>query len=580
MMQKFYIKGRFKKVKTWIALIVFCLFSSVSMASAIDSNSLTNLSMVIGELVNLKAYELTRVSIANPEIADINSADDKSIVLVAKNIGQTSLFLWDKFGRRTIMIQVNTQDLVMVKERIQTLLEAVQLDDVSLDINENEGKVVCSGTLTEEEKSVFIRVAEPFMGDLILLFKETVIDDLVLIDAQVTELNQTLTSSLGVDWQTGDNTNLFINYTETLPSTDGDVADYFKIGDFNRTSSLLAVVNAMVEEGEGRILSKPKLLVKSGEEASFLVGGEIPIRTTTSTSSGTTTENVDFKDYGISMNITPAVTNNNKVEMGLKLEITEIDESVKVGSDVGFTKRNTETQLLLDDNQTVVIAGLIKNKSQETIKKVPYLAEIPFLGALFRNKSIPSNQDQELVISLTPHIRPQTKTERPKSKAKVKAERSQQQREQSLLIQNKRKMQAQGADFSQAKRPVVVPKYVSALNNQEKENKRSKELASVYQGIPEEMSTYVYDVQKKIFDAIKFPQQARDHGWEGVVKLELLILEDGTLAFVLVDDSSGFEVFDENAVQTARKVAPFGSFPRGTTLQELNLTIPIVYNQN
>ena len=561
MKEKIHIDRRYKKFRTWIVFAVFCLLSSVAGASVLDTKDISTLNLVMGELVNLKAYELTRVSIADPAIADINSADDKNIVIIAKNVGQTALFLWDEYGRRTIRIQVNSQDLVMIKERIETLLSAVQIEGITLTINEQEGMVICSGILNEAEKDAFNQIVSPFMDDLILLFKETKREDLVLIDAQVTELNTTLTQHLGIDWQTSASTDLVINYSETLPAFHENLKNYFKIGDFQRTSTLLGVVNAIVEEGKGRILSKPKLLVKSGEEASFLVGGEIPIRTISTASSGETSENVEFKEYGISMLITPTVTNEDKIDIGLKLEITEIDSSVQVGSDVGYTKRNTETQLLLDNEQTVVIAGLIKNRTGENIKKVPYLAEIPLIGALFRKRSTaPFDQDQELVISLTPKIVLQSKPEKKALERKKK----------DLNIR----------DFSQTERPVVIPRYISALDEQENSDKRSKDLASVYQGIPQEMSAYVYDIQKRIFDAIQFPAQAQEHGWEGVVKLELLILEDGTLAFVLVDDSSGFEVFDENAVQTARRAAPFGAFPRGTNLQELNLTIPIVYNLN
>lgn len=586
MMEKVYINRRFKGFRTWLLLFVLCLMTSaVSASSSIDTKSVTSVSLVMGELVTLQTYDLTRVSVANPEIADINSADDKSVVIVAKTVGQTALFLWDEFGRRTIMLQVNSQDLIMIQERIETLLSAVDIEGISVSINEQEGKVVCSGEIENDQLKAFNKIIEPFREDIILFIDQTKIEDLVLIDAQVTELFQTLASNLGVDWQASNHTTLALDYNEILPDFDGSVADYFKIGDMERVSGLVAIINMMVEEGEARILSKPKLLVKSGEEASFFVGGEIPIIVVTR-DDGETTESVEYKEYGLSMSITPVVTNDGKIDMGVDLQITEINEALSTSDNYGFTKRNTATQLLLDDEQTVVIAGLIKNRDVKAVKKVPYLSALPLLGGLFKNTVVPRNEDQELVVALTPKIKPQKIIEKKSSSAKDNSKKSITEQAKEITEQENQRSQSvqeikqQDNDFSQQERPVVIPSYMSALEEEEKSEQRKDELATVYHGIPREMSAYVYDVQKKIFDSIKFPSDAKQHGWEGVVKLELLILDDGTLAFVLVDDSSGYEAFDENAVQTARKVAPFGAFPRETNLQELNLTIPIVYSLN
>jgi protein TonB len=92
------------------------------------------------------------------------------------------------------------------------------------------------------------------------------------------------------------------------------------------------------------------------------------------------------------------------------------------------------------------------------------------------------------------------------------------------------------------------------------------------------LTEYVGEVQRKLSQAIIYPEEARQYGWEGTVKLGVLILNDGTLAFVLVKESSGHDVFDEVALNTAKKLAPFAPFPPDTDLKELNVTIPIVYS--
>ncbi len=99
-----------------------------------------------------------------------------------------------------------------------------------------------------------------------------------------------------------------------------------------------------------------------------------------------------------------------------------------------------------------------------------------------------------------------------------------------------------------------------------------------YAGIPPEMADYVRNVQQKISESIVYPKEARENGWQGTVKLGVMILHDGTLAYAMVKESSGFDLFDQYAVSTAKNVAPYDSFPSNTNLQELNVTIPIVYS--
>ena len=96
--------------------------------------------------------------------------------------------------------------------------------------------------------------------------------------------------------------------------------------------------------------------------------------------------------------------------------------------------------------------------------------------------------------------------------------------------------------------------------------------------VPQEMKDYVRELQKQIAQNVVYPKEAEQYGWEGTVSLGLLILRDGTLAYALVKESSGHEIFDEYALNTAKNIAPYGSFPSGTKLQELKISVPIIYS--
>jgi len=508
-----------------------CFLYNRAFASNWDDDTLFSdeIQMIKGDLVTIDGENISQVSISNPDVADIADADEDHVMISALEAGQTVLFVWDDSGKRTFMIYVYNQDLDLVKERIKRLLKAADLDGVSLKVNEKEGKVVVTGELTKEDKKEYDKIIERFSGNIINLVKERRKRDLIEVDVEVTQLDTTLAKELGFEWpQTS------IKYQESMPIFDGSVGDFFKIGDFSRTTQLLSVVHALLQEGRAKMLSNPRIVVKDGEKASFLVGGEVPIITTTyHEQTGVSTENVTYRNYGVSLTIQPQII-DNKIDMVLSVEISDIAGDYKAGDDVAFTTQTADTKLYLDDNQTIVLAGLIKNYESSIVKKVPFLGNVPVLGALFRYKGQSSpNKGSEIVISLTPRI----------------------------LTKKHRNNNMEG-------------------NNKKAINGRSslvKKSYNYYKGIPHEMISYVNKIQEQIAQAIVYPQKAWEKGWEGEVDLNMHILNDGTLAFALVEKSSGHDIFDENALRTAKSMAPFDRFPSNVNLQEIDITVPIVY---
>ncbi|MDO8580467.1 MAG: pilus assembly protein N-terminal domain-containing protein, partial [Candidatus Omnitrophota bacterium] len=400
-------------LKTSVVMGAFFLLGLSAPAQARVDATTNEVNLLIGELETIDVKSLTRLSITDPKVVDIVEAKESEILIIAKAIGQSALFVWDENGKRTVLVNVAAQNLGLISQRLEKLFSSVHIDNVTVEVNGKEGKVVLTGQIFEDKKDQFDQVIAPFNRDIINLVKVEKSEDLIEVDIQITELTTTLTKAIGIDWassSTGPSITglgagglLAPTFTENVPSVDGSVEDLFKIGNFQRTYQLIAMINALLEEGKARILSKPKLVVVSGEEASFNVGGEIPIRTTT-TSQGSTQENVTFKKFGIGMTITPTIK-KGKIDLLMEVEVSDIDSANKVGENVAFTTRNAQTRLYLDNGQPIVIAGLIKKRESELVKKVPFLGSIPIIGILFRSKSTPSaNEDQELVISLTPLI--------------------------------------------------------------------------------------------------------------------------------------------------------------------------------
>ena len=540
-----------------ISRIIFALlFLTISFVAKpaytelVDSSFIEDVYLIEGELEQIKVYNMTRMSITNPDVADVVDADESEILLVASSAGETVLFIWDESGKRSINIHVSEKSLTDVRDRLKKLFREVSLHEAIVKINDGEGRVVVSGEIPDHKQELFEQIVDRFDEEIITLAIAEENENMIQIDMQITELSQTLAKSLGVEWSTnsggltgigvGTSNNATTNgivlpYQETLPDFDGSVGDFFKIGDFARTDALTATVNALIEEGKARVLSQPRLVVKNGEEASFLVGGEIPIRTTTSTTSGATQENVEFKEFGVGMTITPTLR-KEKVEVVLNVEISDVDSANTSGDDVAFVTRSANTTVLLDDQQTIVLAGLIRQSESERVRKTPYLSDIPLVGLLFRSRSTPTaNQETEVVISLTPHI----------VNTGVK----------SVFLQEKEEPDPIATTRTWIPRPTPKPS-----------------------GLSQDMQQYIRAVQQQISQQVVYPQEAERYGWEGTVKVGLHILNDGTLAHAMVKESSGVEIIDDYALKTAQSVAPFSTFPPASSLHEMKVTVPIVYS--
>ncbi len=221
-----------------IAIILFFVFGVLGAVSAaavgeeIDTATAKEIYLIKGELVNLKASGLERISVTQPEIADILNADEEEILMVGQSVGQTTLFIWDELGKRSLTVHVLNQDLKLIKERLEALFKKADITEVELDIDSREGKVVLLGNMPAHKKERFTQIVDKFGDDVLNFVKDEEIEDLIQVAVQITELSSTLSKSLGVDWTNEDGDELSFAYPETLPAMDGSVNDYFKIGDF------------------------------------------------------------------------------------------------------------------------------------------------------------------------------------------------------------------------------------------------------------------------------------------------------------------------------------------------------------
>jgi general secretion pathway protein D len=247
---------------------------------------------------------------------------------------------------------------------------------------------------------------------------------MVYIESLIMEVNATKSLDLGVQWQLFDRTNIsnsstvyggkFSTATGTLDATTaigtglavGVLTNPFTFGGLT-LSNITAIINAVKADDNYRILSTPQILATDNEEARITVGENRPYQTRATTDvSGGTYESYEYRDVGKILKITPHVSEGRNVRLNVSLEVTRVDatatESTTATRPV-TRKRTVETTVLVQDNHTLVIGGLIDDSLSENVTKIPGLADIPLLGWLFSRQS-KANEKTNLFIFLSPKV--------------------------------------------------------------------------------------------------------------------------------------------------------------------------------
>ena len=525
--------------KILLVLFVFTAFiwSGVNQACGQQSDEER---LYIGEAKIIPVNNPTRIAIGNPKIADVASVSRTEMVINPKSTGSTSLTFWDNFGEQSLVLRVYPEDMQDVKRRIDSLLANLSLLEVHTQAQDEEGKVMLLGEVkTAQDRERVLSVLGPLKDKVVDLLKVKEEESAVEIDVQLLELNKDSTNTLGLSWPGS------ITLTEvgSAALTGAGWSDLFKISSLSRAAFTLKL-DALIQEGKARVLSRPRLLCQSGKEAELLVGGEKPILTTTvAATTGATGTEVEYKEFGIKLNIKPIVTDDQRVKLSLKVEVSEFsDTAITLGESTAptalaypLTKRNAATELFLNDNQTMSIGGLIKHKTEEDLRKVPWFADVPILGLFFRQRVTKTGGgqgtrgDTELFIILTPKIVSEKKNATDKTKTETAS--------------------------------------IVSLSNALTDN-------------PSFVDKYASIVQKRISDNLTYPASARSAGFQGTTKLKLLLSYQGQLLDVVVQQSSGYAALDDAAVSAARKISLYPPFPTDIYTEEAWIDVPVIYRLN
>jgi len=352
-------------LKIACALLLSNLSVGLAVAAPGNCSSLGQLpaALSVGEGLQQELQSpvpITRLAIGDPKIADVHLNGDRGFLLTGIASGTTSLMVW------TACSTSPRQSMVFVKGKATSALTSLSLapaDDPSL--------------------------------------PSQVQTDIRFVEVSRTKLKEASTKILGMG------KNFFIGSPNLLFPTPSTFklpvsADQFNIGFGGGRVS--AMINALESSGFAYTLARPSLVAMSGQSATFLAGGEVPIPVP---SSGSDTISIEYKEFGIRLTLTPTVIDRSRISLKVAPEVSELDytnalviESIRVPA---LTVRRTDTTVSLADGESFVISGLISSNNTTTISKFPGLGDIPILGAFFRDSSI-NRQDKELLMIVTPHL--------------------------------------------------------------------------------------------------------------------------------------------------------------------------------
>lgn len=370
-------------------------------------------------VINLQA-PVTRILSSNPGVIDTLATSPTQIVVEGKAAGSSSLILWDSTGHSQ-MLDVTVD--VNIAHLRTTLAETYPGETIN--IQSDGAHLILAGTVSDSKIVDDVgRMAAQYSGGVVnSLTVAPLHEQQILLEVKFAEVDRTKLQQLGINiFSTGAtntigsvSTQQFSPPTLTTTGTNAsgtaatgtvNVTDLLNIFAFRPDINLGVTIRDLEGKSVLQILAEPNLLALNGQKASFLAGGEFPVPVVQGGQSvGVVT--IQFRPFGVRLEFTAFVGKDRVIRLHVAPEVSTLDFS-NAAIISGFTvpalsTRRAETEIELKDGQSFGIAGLLDNRAQVQLSKVPGIGDIPILGNLFRSRSI-SRNDSELMVLVTPRL--------------------------------------------------------------------------------------------------------------------------------------------------------------------------------
>ena len=357
------------------------------------------------------------ISIANAGIADISTLSDRTIYVLGKAPGLTTLTLFDGAGNLLANVRVRVSpDVSEFKERLRQILPSEPIEVRTA----NDG-IVLSGTVSSSAKLArALELAERYAPERVSNLMSVGGVQQVMLKVRFAEMNRSVAKSLtaslgfrGTSATGGFNTlnsagalaNALGTATESVgriplaQSNTGAILFGFGVG----STQVRLLLEALESKGLSRVLAEPNLSALSGQEATFLAGGQVPIPVPQDDGAIA----IEYRSFGVEIDFIPRVVDGDLINLELAASVSAIDSStnftIQGDSVPSFVVRQTSTTIEMRDGESFAIAGLIQDDFRDLNNQVPWLGDVPVLGSLFRSANYQRRQS-ELVIIITAHL--------------------------------------------------------------------------------------------------------------------------------------------------------------------------------
>ncbi len=368
--------------------------------------SAVNMTVGQNQSIVLNASGVYKVAIANPDIADVVVISSNQVMLVGKKAGSTTLHIWRNGGQFSYTVLVDGND-AGTAGIIQSLLG---YPDIHVSVA--GGKVILEGMVENQYQRERAEKLAAAYGDVVNLL-EMAHPKQVRIESRIIEISTDKVKNLGIAYGNAASSDSTTNSSVSLgtegsfgfgQSHENKVDTGRPFNWFGSYANINAQLNALVKNGDAKILSQPYVITMSGEKADILIGGEIPVPVNTDDNTVT----VEWREYGIRLQIEPNVQQDDSVDSKIQTEVSSLDWSSAVNATSatgvripGLLSRKANSHVLMKPGMTMAIGGLISSSESKSVSKIPLLGDIPILGQFFRNTS-KTREQKEILILLTP----------------------------------------------------------------------------------------------------------------------------------------------------------------------------------
>ncbi|MEC9362077.1 MAG: type II and III secretion system protein family protein [Sinimarinibacterium flocculans] len=405
-------RGAFEQVRALVRVSLACLALIVAMPAA---SAETVLMVELGtQRLHRAAGDIGRVAVGNPAIADVSVINRRELMITGNSLGITSLHVWTKGSPKPSEYRIRVGAVVdpSVRSRPDPELAGATID---------QGRSVSGrlpNLLAHRRAAQAGRLAEA--GE-ITDSSGVELETQVMTTVKIAEVGRSTMRRYGLHASKatgGDSGGLFapgslsgveqnagdgagIEFLQNLP-----IQNAFNLVLADPGRGLLGIISLLEGKGLVRVLAEPSLLAMSGQTATYLAGGEFPVPVSQggATAGGIS---IQYKEFGVRLAISPTVLARERIAMKVAPEVSDLDFSagIQIGgvSVPALSVRRTETTIELGDGETFVISGLVSSNLADNVNKVPWLGDIPIIGAFFKSNDL-QREDRELIMVVTPRL--------------------------------------------------------------------------------------------------------------------------------------------------------------------------------